>query len=169
MSILTKFILGLIQCYEPNLVMAAWAISFARGLGCSSFILESDFDMVIKTLISEEESLSAFGHILALAKANTDASCSITFSHVQRFDRLFMTDVDDKSNLKEKSLSEWSRIQSRKEMIRSLTQMLTKESEEDTASQNIIYDSRKLSSLYKRPPQTEKGCTARTWEYDQAF
>ena len=50
-----------------------------------------------------------------------------------------MTDVDDKINLKEKSPSQWSRIQLRKEMIRSLTQMLTKESEEYTASQNIIY------------------------------
>ena len=63
---------------------AARAISFARELGCFSFILEGDSDVVIKTLISEEESLSPCGHILTSAKANTDVSCSIIFSHVRR-------------------------------------------------------------------------------------
>lgn len=62
----------------------ARAISFARELGCSSFILEGDSDVVIKTLVSEEESLSPFGHILASTKANTNASFSIIFTHVRR-------------------------------------------------------------------------------------
>lgn len=47
----------------------ARAISFALAIGCSSFILEGDFELVIKTLNREEDSLSPFDYILALAKA----------------------------------------------------------------------------------------------------
>ena len=68
---------------------AARAISLARELGCSSFILEGDSDVVIKTLTSEEESLSPFGHILASTKANTDANCRFIFSHVRRIGNSF--------------------------------------------------------------------------------
>ena len=52
--------------------------------------------------------------------------------------RLFTTDEEDKINLKEETPSGTSRIQ-RKEMRTSLTLPLTKESEEDNASQNILY------------------------------
>ena len=62
----------------------AWAISFDLEIGCSSFILEGDSKTVIKTLNCEEDSLSPFGYILALAKATTEANCCISFSHIRR-------------------------------------------------------------------------------------
>ena len=62
---------------------AARAISFARGLGFTSFILEGDSANIIKTLKSEEASLSSFGHILSSAKS-TMADGNISFSHVGR-------------------------------------------------------------------------------------
>ena len=61
----------------------ARAISFARGLGFTSFILEGDSTNIIKTLKSEEASLSSFGHILSLAKSMM-ADSNIRFSHVGR-------------------------------------------------------------------------------------
>ena len=67
-----------------EVLAAARAISFALELGCSSFILEGDSELVIKTLNSEEDSLSPFGYILASAKATTNANCCISFSHILR-------------------------------------------------------------------------------------
>ncbi|KAF3952089.1 hypothetical protein CMV_022322 [Castanea mollissima] len=49
--------------------------------------------------------------------------------------RLFLTDKEDKINLKEETPSRTSRIQLRKEMNMILTPPLTKEIEEDDASQ----------------------------------
>lgn len=60
------------------------AIAFALAIGCSSFILEGDSELMIKTLNSEEDSLSLFNYILASAKATTDANCCISFSHILR-------------------------------------------------------------------------------------
>ncbi|KAM4118788.1 hypothetical protein ACJW30_03G008400 [Castanea mollissima] len=51
------------------------------------------------------------------------------------FMRLFLTDKEDKINLKEETPSRTSRIQLRKEMNMILTPPLTKEIEEDDASQ----------------------------------
>ena len=62
---------------------AARAISFAQGLGFTSFILEGDSANIIKTLKSEEASLSSFGHILSSAKSMM-ADGNIRFSHVGR-------------------------------------------------------------------------------------
>jgi len=62
---------------------ATKAISFALEIECSSFILEGDSKLVIKTLSSEEISLSAFGHILKSVKVMTEANC-ISFSHVRQ-------------------------------------------------------------------------------------
>ena len=45
--------------------------------------MEGDFELVIKALKCNEDSLSPFGHILALAKATTDVNC-ISFSHPRR-------------------------------------------------------------------------------------
>ena len=73
--------------HSPDVVEAlatAWAISFDLEIGCSSFILDGDSKTVIKTLNCEENSLSPFGYILALAKATTEASCYISFSHIRR-------------------------------------------------------------------------------------
>ena len=53
-------------------------------------------------------------------------------------DRLFTMDEEDKINLKVENPSATSRIQLRKEMSPSLTP-LTKESDKDNASQNILY------------------------------
>ena len=64
-------------------IAAARAISFAHDLSLSNYILEGDSDMVIKALKRNDDSLSYFGHILALAKTLTDVNC-ITFSHTRR-------------------------------------------------------------------------------------
>lgn len=40
----------------------ARAVSFALEIGCSPFILKGDSELVIKTLCSEERSLSLYGH-----------------------------------------------------------------------------------------------------------
>ncbi|XP_075664433.1 uncharacterized protein LOC142634046 [Castanea sativa] len=64
-------------------IVAARAISFAQGLGFTSFILEGDFANIIKALKSEEVSLSSFGHILCSAKAMI-AGSNVGFSHVGR-------------------------------------------------------------------------------------
>ena len=53
-------------------------------------------------------------------------------------DRLFTMDEEDKINLKVETPLTISRIQWRKEMSTSL-KPLTKESDEDNASQNIVY------------------------------
>ena len=72
--------------FSPDIteaLAAARAISFARGLGFTSFTLEGDSTNIIKSLKSEEASLSAFGHILNLAKSMM-ANGNIKFSHVGR-------------------------------------------------------------------------------------
>ena len=63
---------------------AAQAISFALELGFSSFILEGDSEVVIKSLKSDEATLSPFGHIQDSAKQKTETSCCISFSHIRR-------------------------------------------------------------------------------------
>ncbi|XP_075636769.1 uncharacterized protein LOC142609006 [Castanea sativa] len=60
----------------------ARAISFALELGFSSFILEGDSEAVIKSLTTED--VSPFGHILALAKGNTNSSSGISFSYIHK-------------------------------------------------------------------------------------
>ena len=62
---------------------AARAMAFATEIECPPFILEGDSETVIKTLNSEEESLSTFGHILTAAKKMTESTC-FSFSHVRR-------------------------------------------------------------------------------------
>ena len=42
----------------------ARAVSFALEIGCSPFILKGDSELVIKTLCSEERSLSLYGHTM---------------------------------------------------------------------------------------------------------
>ena len=72
--------------FSPDIteaLAAARAISFARGLGFTSFTLEGDSTNIIKSLKSEEASLSAFGHILNSAKSMM-ADGNIKFSHVGR-------------------------------------------------------------------------------------
>ena len=64
-------------------IAAARAISFARDLSLSNYILEGDSNMVINALKRNDDSLSSFGHILASAKSLTDVNC-ITFSHTRR-------------------------------------------------------------------------------------
>ena len=54
-------------------------------IGCSSFILEVDSKSVIKTLDSEGESFSPYGHIITATKKLTDTT-RILFSHVCRVD-----------------------------------------------------------------------------------
>ena len=72
--------------FSPDITEAlatATAISFAQGLGFTSFTLEGDSTDIIKSLKSDEASLSAFGHILSLAKSMM-ADDNIRFSHVGR-------------------------------------------------------------------------------------
>ena len=72
--------------FSPDIteaLAAARAISFARGLGFTSFTLEGDSTNIIKSLKSEEASLSTFGHILSSAKSMM-ADGNIRFSHVGR-------------------------------------------------------------------------------------
>ncbi|KAL4636400.1 hypothetical protein ACB092_03G005000 [Castanea dentata] len=59
---------------------------------------------------------------------------------------LFLTDKEDKINLKEETPSRTSRIQLRKEMNMILTPPLTKEIEEDDASQ-IYYMSKLIGEV----------------------
>ncbi|XP_030941854.1 uncharacterized protein LOC115966848 [Quercus lobata] len=57
---------------SPDIVeamAAAREISFAQELGIRPFILEGDSDVVIKTFMATEDSLSSFGHIISLAKS----------------------------------------------------------------------------------------------------
>ena len=72
--------------FSPNITEAmatARAISFAQGLGFTSFTLEGDSANIIKTLKSEEASLSSFGHILSSVKSMV-ADSNIRYSHVGR-------------------------------------------------------------------------------------
>ena len=73
--------------YSSDIVeaMAATrAIYFAQEIGLNSFILEGDSEAMIKCLRSDDDSFSLFGHILAVAKATTETSCCISFSHIRR-------------------------------------------------------------------------------------
>ena len=73
--------------YSSDIVeamVAARAIHFAQEIGLNSFILEGDSETVIKSLRSNDDSFSPFGHILAAAKATTETNCCISFSHIRR-------------------------------------------------------------------------------------
>ena len=73
--------------FSPEIVeamAAARAISFAQGLGFTSFVLEGDSINIIKALQSDDESLSPYGHILSSAKSMVVAGSSIKYSHVGR-------------------------------------------------------------------------------------
>ena len=72
--------------FSPNIteaMAAARAIYFAQGLDFTSFTLEGDSANIIKTLKSEEASLSSFGHILSSVKSMV-ADSNIRYSHVGR-------------------------------------------------------------------------------------
>ena len=63
-------------------VAATRAISFAQELGITSYILEGDLESMIKALKTDEESVSPFGHIFALAKSTLASISRISFFHV---------------------------------------------------------------------------------------
>ena len=67
-------------------------MAFAMEIGCPPFILEGDLETVIKTLNSEEESLSPFGHILTAAKKMTESTC-FSFSHVRKVGNSFANNL----------------------------------------------------------------------------
>ena len=72
--------------FSPEIVeamAAARAISFAQGLGFTSFIIKGDSINIIKAQ-SDDESLSPYGHILSSAKSMVVAGSSMTYSHVGR-------------------------------------------------------------------------------------
>lgn len=80
--------------YSSNIVeamVAARAIYFTQELALTSFILEGDSGIVIKSLRSDDNSFSPFGHILAAAKAATETSCCISFFHIHLIILLFTT------------------------------------------------------------------------------
>lgn len=71
--------------FSPDIVeamAAVRAISFAQGLGFTSFLLEGDSTNIIKALQSDEESLSPYGHIISSAKSMVIARSSIKYLHV---------------------------------------------------------------------------------------
>lgn len=71
--------------FSPDIVEAMAAvrvISFAQGLGFTSFLLEGDSANIIKALQSDEESLSPYGHIISSAKSMVIAGSSIKYLHV---------------------------------------------------------------------------------------
>ena len=73
--------------FSPEIVeamAAARAISFAQGLGFTSFILEGDSVNVIKSMQFDDESLSPYGHILSSEKSMVITGSSIKYSHVGR-------------------------------------------------------------------------------------
>ena len=73
--------------FSPEIVeamAAARAISFAHGLGFTSFVLEGDSINIIKALQSDDESLSPYGHILSSAKSMVVAGSNMTYLHVGR-------------------------------------------------------------------------------------
>ena len=73
--------------FSPDIVeamAAARAISFAQELGVRPFVLEGDSDVVIKTFMAVEDSLSSFGHIVSLAKSTLTTNECISFSHIFR-------------------------------------------------------------------------------------
>ena len=65
-----------------EVMAAARAISFAQALGFTSFILEGDSVNVIKSMQSNDESLSPYGHILSSAKSMVVTGSNIKYSHV---------------------------------------------------------------------------------------
>lgn len=80
--------------YSSDIVeamVAARAIYFAQELGLTSFILEGDSGIVIKSLRSDDNSFSPFSHILTAAKAATETSCCISFFHIHLIILLFTT------------------------------------------------------------------------------
>ena len=85
--------------FSPDIVeamAAARAISFAQELGVRPFILERDSDVVIKTFMAAEDSLSSFGHIVSLAKSTLTTNECISFSHIFRSgNKLDMLDMSE--------------------------------------------------------------------------
>ena len=81
--------------FSPDIteaMAATRAISCAQGLGFTSFTLEGGSTNIIKTLKSEEASLSSFGHILSSAKSMV-ANSNIRYSHVGRMGNMVAYDL----------------------------------------------------------------------------
>lgn len=58
-------------------------LAFANEIRLSSINLEGDSKMVIKALLSDDESYTSFGHLIANAKSFTDVLNGISFSHIR--------------------------------------------------------------------------------------
>ena len=62
----------------------AQEISFAIDLNLPSIIIKGDSKVVITVLLSKNESLSSFGHLITSTKQFLDAFHSVTFSQTRR-------------------------------------------------------------------------------------
>ncbi|KAF3951262.1 hypothetical protein CMV_023067 [Castanea mollissima] len=93
------------------------------------------------SIIASELRLTILDKVLYLSQIAFDQQINIYL-----VGSLFLTDKEDKINLKEETPSRTSRIQLRKEMNMILTPPLTKEIEEDDASQ-IYYMSKLIGEV----------------------
>ncbi|XP_065629932.1 uncharacterized protein LOC136067675 [Quercus suber] len=69
---------------EVEALAAIRVVSFEVELGVSSIIIEGEFEVVIKAMRSEEESLSTYGHLIAAARQIMDSFSSLSFTHTHR-------------------------------------------------------------------------------------
>ena len=65
-------------------MVAVRFVNFAQDLSLPLIIIEVDSEIIIKTLCSEDESFSSYGHLIAEAKLSTVSFYSFCVSHIHR-------------------------------------------------------------------------------------
>ena len=69
---------------EVEAIATVKAIHFVQELSHPLVIFEGDFEIIIKALCSEDDSLSSYGHLIAEAKVCSDSFLSCCFSHIHK-------------------------------------------------------------------------------------
>lgn len=59
-------------------------VQFTQELSLSSIIFEGDFEIIIKTLCSQDESFSSYGHLIAKSKVCLDSFIFCRFTHIHK-------------------------------------------------------------------------------------
>ena len=65
-------------------MVAVRFVNFAQDLSLPLIIIEVDSEIIIKTLCSEDESFSSYGHLIAEAKLLTVSFYSFCVSHIHK-------------------------------------------------------------------------------------
>ena len=69
---------------EVGVSAAIKALGFAQDIGISFIIFEGDSEVIIKALVSEDESFASYGHLVEEEKSLLSSSVVFSSSHICR-------------------------------------------------------------------------------------